>query len=144
MPGSKRTAARATSERVPALYVDSSALLRVLTEAPDAPAIRLELTRSTRVASRLVVAEVRRTGFRRGRLEAADALLRRIALVPIDESILRKAETIEPKTVATLDAIHLATAVTLHEEGNLGAVMTYDKRLADGARHHGIEVVSPA
>jgi hypothetical protein len=28
--------------------------------------------------------------------------------------------------------------------GDLDAVMTYDKRLADGARHHGLAVLAPS
>ena len=46
--------------------------------------------------------------------------------------------------VATLDAIHLATARRLHADNLLDAVMTFDARLAEGARHHGIAVVVPA
>lgn len=127
-----------------AVYVDASVLVHVLVEAPEAPAIRLALTQfEERVASRLLVAEVRRTAFRRGLLDLAEPLLRRVTIVPMDEAILRKAETIEPTTVATLDAIHLATAVRMAARGQLDAVMTYDQRLAEGARHHGIEVVCP-
>ncbi len=66
-----------------------------------------------------------------------------VSLIPLDREILTAAETILPSTVATLDAIHLATAVKLAGSG-LDAVMTYDKRLADGARHHGLKVLSPS
>jgi predicted nucleic acid-binding protein len=65
-------------------------------------------------------------------------------LIPLDEEILAAAETIAPPTVATLDAIHLATAVNLSDAGKLDALMTYDKRLADGARAHGLTVLSPS
>jgi hypothetical protein len=34
--------------------------------------------------------------------------------------------------------------VRLSEAGELGALMTYDKRLAAGAREHGIEALSPS
>jgi uncharacterized protein len=67
-----------------------------------------------------------------------------VALIEIDDEILAKAETIPRATVATLDAIRLATAVRLSEAGELDALMTYDKRLADGARDHGLEVLSRA
>ncbi len=48
-----------------------------------------------------------------------------------------------PATVGTLDAIHLVTALSLAEAGFVEAVMTYDARLAEGARRHGLTVVSP-
>ncbi|HXB63782.1 MAG TPA: hypothetical protein VNV42_02790 [Solirubrobacteraceae bacterium] len=62
----------------------------------------------------------------------------------IDETILAAAETIAPSVVRTLDAIHLATAIRLVGAGQLDALMTYDKQLADGAREHGIMVLSPS
>jgi len=49
-----------------------------------------------------------------------------------------------PPTVATLDAIHLATAVSLSNAGKLDALMTYDKQLAIGAREHGLVVLAPS
>jgi predicted nucleic acid-binding protein len=67
-----------------------------------------------------------------------------VALVPLDAELLAAAETLPPSNVATLDAIHLATAVRLAEAGLLDAVMTYDLRLAEGARTHGLAVLTPA
>ena len=52
-------------------------------------------------------------------------------------------ETIQPANVATLAAIHLATAVRLARGGDLDALMTYDARLAAGAAHHGLRVLAP-
>jgi predicted nucleic acid-binding protein len=77
-------------------------------------------------------------------LPYVDELLSGKVLIPIDEEILAAAETIAPHTVATLDAIHLATAVRLASVGKLDALMTYDKQLAGGARKHGLEVLSPS
>jgi len=84
-----------------------------------------------------------RLGLRTGRVERAKQLMRRISLTPLDDGILAFAERIEPTGVATLDALHLATAVRLAEAGELDALLTYDKRLAQGARHHGLSVLSP-
>jgi hypothetical protein len=53
------------------------------------------------------------------------------------------AETVEPTTVATLDAIYLVAALRVAQAGLLDAVMTYDERLAAGAREHGLRVVAP-
>ena len=46
-------------------------------------------------------------------------------------------------TVATLDAIHLATALKLAGAGILNTVMTYDARLASAVELHGLRVAAP-
>jgi predicted nucleic acid-binding protein len=130
---------------VATVYLDTSAVGRILMAEPDAAAILGDLEDfEQRVASRLMRVELRRLAVREGRLAAADQLLADIALLPVDADLLAVAETLPPSTVATLDAIHLATALRLAGTGNLDAVMTYDKRLADGARHHGLAVLAPS
>ncbi len=127
------------------VYVDTSAIARMLLDEPDKPAIEQRLGDfQERVASRLLRVELRRVGSREGVLDRADDLLKDISLVAVDEGILAAAETLTPSTVTTLDAIHLATAVRLSKAGELDALMTYDKRLAEGAREHGITVLSPS
>jgi uncharacterized protein len=130
---------------VSAVYVDTSALGRVLLGEPEASAIERRLEAfDRRAASRLLGIELRRLASRRGRVTAGEHLLRRIAFVPLTDEVLRDAATIDPHTVATLDAIHLATARRLAVDGEIDAIMTFDTRLAEGARHHGIDVVAPA
>lgn len=128
-----------------AVYLDTSVLGRILLDEPDAPAIRRELGRFERhVSSRLLSVELHRLGMREKMLAYAAELLSGKVLIPADEEIFAAAETIAPPTVATLDAIHLATAVSLSKAGKLDALMTYDKQLASGARKHGLEVLSPS
>jgi predicted nucleic acid-binding protein len=130
---------------VAVVYLDTSAVGRVLLGEPDAPAILRDLGPfDQRVASRLLRVELRRLALREGRLHDADQVLAGIALLPLDEELLAAAETVTPTTVATLDAIHLVTALRLSGAGRLDAVMTYDVRLADGARQHGLTVLAPA
>jgi uncharacterized protein len=127
------------------VYVDTSAIARMLLDEPDKAVIEQHLEAfEQRVASRLMRVELRRVGAREGVLDRADLLLKDISLVSVSEEILTAAETLTPSTVTTLDAIHLATAVQLSKAGELDALMTYDKRLADGARKHGITVLSPS
>ena len=122
-----------------------SAVGRVLLGEPDAAAVLGGLAEFDRhVASRLVRIELRRLALREDALEAADQLLRGVALIPLDDAILSSSETLPPATVATLDAIHLATALRLADAGVLDTVMTYDQRLAAGAEHHGLRVLAPA
>lgn len=144
MPSSKRAGATA-SKQASAVYVDTSALGRSLLDEPEKAAIERALETFERsVSSSLLRTELRRLGFRRDMLDRADALLAGVSLIKVDDEILASAETITPATVATLDAIHLATAVRLTKAGKLNALMTYDKQLAEGAREHGITVVSPS
>ena len=126
------------------LYLDTSVLGRVLLDEPDTPAIRRELGRFERhISSSLLSVELHRLGLRENMLKYVAELLSGKVLVPLNEDILAAAETIAPPTVATLDAIHLATAVSLSNAGKLDALMTYDKQLALGAREHGLEVLAP-
>jgi len=130
---------------VAAVYVDTSAVGRVLLGEPDAAAVLRDLAGfDQHVASRLLRIELRRLALREDALEAADRLLDGVALIPLDAAILTSSETLPPATVATLDAIHLATAVRLAAAGVLDAVMTYDRRFAVGAAHHGLRVLAPA
>jgi uncharacterized protein len=130
---------------VAVVYVDTSALGRVLLGEPDAPAVLRDLGGFDQlVASRLTRIELRRLARREGLLDAADQLLRGLALIPLDDAILVAAETVAPATVATLDAIHLATALRLAAAGLLTTLMTYDARLTDAARQHGLSVLAPA
>lgn len=128
-----------------AVYVDTSALARVLLDEPDKQVIQRNLAKfDKRVASRLLRVELRRVGLRRELLDRVHTLVSDVSLIPIDNQILTAAETLTPPVVGTLDAIHLATAMRLSREGQLDALMTYDKQLADGAREHGLEVLSPS
>lgn len=127
------------------VYIDTSALGRVLLDEPDKGAIKDALDSFDRVtASRLLRIELRRVGLKRGLLDRAESLLTDISLIPLEDQILTATETLKPLSVGTLDAIHLATAIHLAGAGELDALMTYDKQLANGAREHGITVLAPS
>ena len=127
------------------VYLDTSALGRVMLGEPDAGVVLRSLRDFDRhVTSQLLRVELRRLALREGLLEHADQLLSGVALLPVDESVLAAAETVRPSSVATLDAIHLVTALRLADEQLVDTVMTYDTRLADGAREHGLAVIAPS
>jgi uncharacterized protein len=127
------------------VYLDTSVLGRILLDEPDMPAIRRELGHFERhISSGLLSVELHRLGLRENMLALVPELLSGKVLIPVDAEILTAAATIAPPTVATLDAIHLATAVSLSNAGKLDALMTYDKQLAIGAREHGLEVLAPS
>ncbi len=127
------------------IYLDTSALGRVLLGEPGSSSVLAALDAyAQHISSRLLRLELRRLALRHDLLGNADQLLSAVALVPITDSVLDAAETIPPTGVATLDAIHLTTAIRLARADAIEAVMTYDARLAEGAEHHGIAVVAPA
>ncbi len=129
------------------LYLDSSALVKLVLPEPETEAL-LELIRlwPERVSSSLarveVLRAVRRAGKENVALRRAEEVVARIGLLRIDTRILSVAARLEPRELRTLDAIHLATALSVREQ--LGAVVAYDSRLAQAAEHHGVPILAPA
>jgi len=125
------------------LYLDSSAIVKLVAREPETP----ELVEAVRadpavVSSALAWTEVIRAVRRaRGRVARARDVLEGIALVPIDDGILRGAADLAPVALRTLDAIHVATALSLR--GDLASLVTYDDRLAAAATAAGIRGVAP-
>lgn len=81
------------------------------------------------------------------RRSAEDALearrwLEGVSLLPIDDLILDLASELGPKSLRSLDALHLATALSVRDE--VGLFVTYDERLADAANNQGLPVGQPA
>jgi predicted nucleic acid-binding protein len=130
---------------VAGVYLDTSALGRVVLDEPDGGAIGAALVAfDAVVSSRLLRIELHRLGLRADiTREEIEAWLAGVAVVPMDEAILAAAEAISPTSVATLDAIHLATALQLAAERHVASIMTFDVRLAEGAREHGLDVITP-
>jgi len=130
---------------VRAVYLDSSAFVKLAVEEAETTALRAFLGRrdGRRVSSALLRAE----SLRAVRPLAGEVLatvregLRRVDLVGIDDRILDAAGTLEPRVLRTLDAIHLATALAVGDD--LDTVVTYDERMAEGARLLGLPVVAP-
>jgi uncharacterized protein len=75
------------------------------------------------------------------RVHRAEEVLRSVALIDIDLATAARAGQVEPAALRSLDAIHLATAIDL--AADLEAFVTYDQRLAAGARTAGLSVLSP-
>lgn len=56
--------------------------------------------------------------------------------------MLAQASKLEPATLRTLDALHLATALSLSDD--LGVFIAYDERLIAAAQRHGLTAVRPS
>ncbi len=72
---------------------------------------------------------------------AAREWLGDVSLLPLDNLVLDAATALQPIGLRSLDAIHLATALSVRKE--IGAFIAYDERLAEAARQHGLPVVQP-
>src|SRR5579875_2954441 len=72
---------------------------------------------------------------------AGRKVLSRLDLVRISTGVLDEAGVLLPADLRSLDAIHLATARKLGKD--LGAIVTYDERMADAAIHLGCRVAAP-
>ena len=127
------------------LYLDSSAIVKLVVREPETAALRRFLRRPhTLVSSALARAEVLRAvmphGDKAGR--TAEAVLARIELLRINDRVLRAAGSLPPAGLPTLDAIHLASALTLRD--NLTHIVCYDERLTDAAAECGMITTAPA
>jgi predicted nucleic acid-binding protein len=95
------------------------------------------------VSSALLGLEAIRACARYGDEYAQDARawLEGMALLPLSDAVLDQA-TLAPPGLRSLDALHLATALSVREE--IGVFVTYDERLGEAAKEHGLGVVQPA
>lgn len=129
-----------------ALYLDSSALVKLAVREPETRALRAHLAAhgGRRVSSALARTELLRAVRQLGGegIAAAREVLRRIDLIGIDDRVLEAAGTLEPRVLRTLDALHLATALALGDD--LESIVTYDARMAEGARLLGLVAIAPA
>ncbi len=128
------------------LYLDSSAIVKLVLPEPESLALRDFLaSNEDHVSSSLARVEVLRTVRRldgtEDRLRDAERVLARVSRVGMSGPLLASAAVLGPPNLRSLDAIHLATALSLD---GLHAVVTYDRRLADAAADAGLTVASPA
>ncbi len=125
-------------------YLDASAMVKLAVDELESPAmLRWYVESEQVVSSRVGLIETRRaTGRRLHDSTQLDIVLRSVVAVELDETIGRRAAQVSPFALRTLDAIHLATALSLGP--GLDAFVTYDDRLAEAARALGLPVVRPA
>jgi predicted nucleic acid-binding protein len=124
-------------------YLDTSAFIKLVRSEPESHALRRELAGRELVSSVLLIVEGRRAARRYGELAAkrARAALTAITVTALDEPILEAAAELDPAELRSLDALHLATVVSLGED--IERLYCYDARLADAARAAGIKVAQP-
>jgi uncharacterized protein len=125
-------------------YLDSSAFIKLVRSEPESRALRAELAGRELFSSVLLLVEGRRAARRYGTLAVsrARAALATITLLPIDQPIVEAAGELEPAELRSLDALHLATIISLGED--VERIYCYDARLTHAARAVGIDVSEPS
>jgi predicted nucleic acid-binding protein len=126
-------------------YLDSSALLKLVVVEGETSALEADLaSREGLVTSSLAVVEchraVRRAANRRI-VQRAEQVFDAVYLLDLTPVILERASTIEPAMVRSLDAIHIATALSVDDDDL--EMITYDERMAEAARISGLRVLQP-
>jgi len=124
-------------------YVDASALVKlVIAEADSLELLHWYVETERVITSRIGLIETERAVAGRDHdAERLHAVLDQIEVFELDDDIGRRAGSLVPASLRTLDAIHVATALTI---GSVDAFVTYDDRQAETARAVGLPVVRPA
>jgi predicted nucleic acid-binding protein len=126
-------------------YADSSALVKLIFAERETPALEAFMADLDGViSSRLSLLECHRTAYRKGQtptLSTIDDVFAAIYLFDVTRAVLEAAETVPTADLRSLDAIHLATALSLATSDKV--LITYDDRLAAAARANALQVVQP-
>lgn len=129
------------------LYADTSALLKRVVREPESTALAQALAaRETAgdlvTASSLAWLEAWRA-LRRLRVPDVEDVVAQtmsgVAEHELTAAVLERARSLGPDSLRALDAVHLASAITVSAQ----AVLTYDDRLAAAAQAVGMSVLAP-
>jgi predicted nucleic acid-binding protein len=128
------------------IYLDSSALLKLLYEEYESSTLQGWLF--ARAGTSLVSSELAKVEVIRGcrlvnaeALPEARALLTELDLIPMTRDVVDEAAEMGETLLGSLDAIHLASALSIRAD--ISAFITYDHRLANAASAAGLESVRP-
>jgi predicted nucleic acid-binding protein len=131
-------------------YLDASALAKLVRSEPQSAALRTFLDGAEMVSSELVLTELPRAIRRAAAsgvmpvdrlLKQAAELLDAVGLLPLERDTLIAAGMLPEPALRSLDAIHVATAVSA---APLAGFVTYDERQSAAARLCGLRTIAPA
>lgn len=129
------------------IYLDSSALLKLLFQEPESEALSSWLAVQPdlpKLTSQLSVIEVVRVCRRLDASQepAARSLLAGLDMMPVSSAVVDLATRVGTSSLRSLDAIHLATALLVRD--GLAALVAYDHRLLEAAKAEELPVMTPA
>jgi predicted nucleic acid-binding protein len=128
-----------------ACYIETSALAKLIVAEPETPALQSWFSAEDRdpVSCDLARTELFRAVRRVApdRVSRARDVLDSITLIALPSALFEHAARLEPSSLRTLDAIHLAAALDLGDD--LDVLVTYDDRLAESATANGVRVLTP-
>jgi uncharacterized protein len=124
-------------------FLDSSAIVKLAVDEQESESLKRYLGGTTFASSALARTEVIRAVHRREphRVGIALDIVRQAQLISVTTADLDLAARLNPASLLSLDAIHLAAAMRLGDE--LEAFVTYDERLLAAAAALGMPVASP-
>ena len=125
------------------IYLDSSALLKLLVEEKESSALASWLSKrpnTPKITSELAKLEVVRAARRLSAavVPAARALVSQLDLIPLSSGLINEAADASGPMLRSCDAIHLVSALSISAE--LTAFVAYDHRLVTAARAAKLQV----
>ena len=129
------------------IYLDSSALVKLVVTEPESQALSLWLAEradQAMVSSALHRTEVPRAAWRADPSGFPRSLrqMRGVEKVAVTTAILDSAAAIPPPALRSADAIHLASALSIRRD--ISTFVAYDKKLLEAAAQAGLPTASPA
>lgn len=128
------------------IYLDSSALVKLVVEERESAALAEWIssragtpTVSSELAKLEVVRAVRRID--EAVVPAARALMAQVNLLMLRTGVIDEAADVGAPHLRALDAIHLASALSIRAD--LTAFVAYDHRLVAAAHASGLEAIRP-
>ncbi|MGH7268690.1 MAG: type II toxin-antitoxin system VapC family toxin [Candidatus Rokuibacteriota bacterium] len=141
------------------IYLDTSVLVKLYVEEPGSDAIRRAVQEASLVATSAIAYVEARAAFVRRRhegelaaggyrriVEAFDEDWERYVVVSITDSLIRAgARMAETHRLRAYDAVHLASAASLHERlAEAWAFASWDEKLERAARREGLSPLPAA
>lgn len=117
--------------------------MKLIVDEDESRALRafLQARRDLVAASIVAAVEVRRVARRVRREREAEEQLDGVTWIELDQDIVQLAARVDPPELRSLDALHLATALSIR--AHVGAFIAYDRRLLEAARAAGLVTASP-
>ena len=127
------------------VYADASALVKLALLEAESEALVRALDGVSHVLTSTVGRIELERAIRKSDVEdherVIDDVLDEVDVVPMHVAVAGTAGAVRPPSLRTLDAIHLATMLSLRDD--IAVAYIYDERLAAAAAEYGIPVSAP-